>query len=118
MSATDTRVPQPQGAPVVVALAQSAEQEAASGRLDQAANALERALRIEPQNPFLWHRLAGVRLRQHRPQDAIDLATRSITLTADKALIAENWELIAQSYELQGDADNAQEATRQVNKYR
>lgn len=108
---------EPRGQPVVVALLENAEEEAAGGRLDQAANALERALRIEPQNAYLWHRLAGIRLEQTRAQDVISLASRSMTLTSDERLIAANWRLISQAHELTGDADKAREARRQAEKF-
>lgn len=104
----------PQGQPVVVGLLQTAEQDIAGGRLDQAANSLERALRIESQNALLWHRLAGVRLQQGRAQDAISLASRSTTLTTDERLITANWELIAEAHEFRGDAAKAGDARRKA----
>ena len=48
----------------IAGLMQSARDDAAAGRLVQAAATLERALRIEPRNPRLWNELARVRLRQ------------------------------------------------------
>jgi hypothetical protein len=45
-------------------LLDTAEQRASAGHLDSAAATLERALRLEPQNPLLWHRLARLRLQQ------------------------------------------------------
>lgn len=110
----DATEPAPQGQPVVVGLLQTAEQDIAGGRLDQAANSLERALRIEPQNALLWYRLAGVRLQQGRAQDAISLASRSTTLTTDERLVTANWELIAEAHEFRGDAAKAGEARRKA----
>ena len=40
-------------------------------------DALERALRIEPRNPSLWHELAGVRLLEGHYEQADSLAQRS-----------------------------------------
>lgn len=111
----DADEPAPQGQPVVVGLLQTAEQDIVGGRLDQAAHSLERALRIEPQNALLWHRLAGVRLQQGRAQDAVSLASRSTTLTTDERLITANWELIAEAHEFTGDAAKAAEAKRKAN---
>src|SRR5687767_2583984 len=61
----------------VAGLMESARSDAAAGRLVQAAGTLERALRIEPRNPRLWHDLARVRLRQGDTAQAANLAARS-----------------------------------------
>src|SRR5258708_28319665 len=64
-------VPAPAPAPAaptesiaIAGLMESARADTAVGRLANAAASLERALRIEPRNPRLWHELAGVRLQQ------------------------------------------------------
>ncbi|HUQ25081.1 MAG TPA: tetratricopeptide repeat protein [Burkholderiales bacterium] len=61
----------------IAGLMESARTDAAAGRLVQAAGSLERALRIEPRNPRLWHELAKVRLRQGDTVQASNLAARS-----------------------------------------
>ena len=89
----------------------SARAEAASGNLAGAAASLERALRIEPRNPRLWHELARVRLKQGQYAQAENVAARSNSWAGDdKALRAENWRLIAQSREARGDAEGAKAA--------
>jgi len=96
--------PQPINGPAVVALLDQAELQAQSGEADQAAATLERALRIEPHNPWLWHRLSVLRLQQGRYQDAIDLASRSNSLAAGEArLQSGNAEVIARSRQALGN---------------
>jgi cytochrome c-type biogenesis protein CcmH/NrfG len=90
---------------------QSARADAASGRLPNAAASLERALRIEPRNPRLWHELARVRLQQREFIQAENTAARSSSWAGgDNALRAENWRLIAQAREARGDISGARAA--------
>ncbi len=87
----------------VAGLMQSARTETAAGRLSSAAAALERALRIEPRNPRLWHELARVRLRQGEYAQAESMAARSNTWAAnDAALRAANQQVIDAAREAAG----------------
>ena len=62
----------------------------------RAAASLERALRIEPRNPRLWHELAVIRLRQADYGQAESLAARSNTYAgADAELRAANQKVIS-----------------------
>lgn len=89
----------------------SARAESAAGNHASAAASLERALRIEPRNPRLWHELARVRLKQGQFAQAESVAARSNSWAGDdKALRAENWRLIAQSREARGDPEGAKAA--------
>ncbi len=82
----------------VAGLMDSARADAAAGRLPSAAATLERALRIEPRNPRLWHQLAQVRLQQGDLAQAQSLAARSNSYAgSDSALRAENQRLIEQA---------------------
>ena len=82
----------------IAGLMESARSDAAAGRLVQAAGTLERALRIEPRNPRLWHELAKVRLRQGDGAQAANLAARSNSYAgSDSALRAANQSIIEQS---------------------
>jgi Flp pilus assembly protein TadD len=82
----------------IAGLMESARGDAAAGRLVQAAGTLERALRIEPRNPRLWHELAKVRLRQGDAAQAENLAARSNSFAgSDGALRAANQSIIEQS---------------------
>ena len=95
----------------VAGLMESARSEAASGNLASAAASLERAIRIEPRNPRLWHELARVRLKQSEFAQAENVAARSNSWAGDdKALRAENWRLIAESRRARGDPEGAKAA--------
>jgi len=101
----------PASSPALLALMQEAEAESASGELDNAAASLERAIRIAPRNAELWHRLAEVRLKQHQPGLAEDLAKKSNVLAkGDTALTRKNWAIIADARRKKGDAEGAAEA--------
>ena len=80
----------------IAGLMDSARNDAASGKLGSAAATLERALRIEPRNPRLWHELAKVRLRQADYSQAESLAARSNTYAgSDGELRAANQKVIS-----------------------
>jgi len=95
----------------IAGLMETARADAASGNLAGAAASLERALRIEPRNPRLWHELARVRLKQGQFAQAENVAARSNSWAGeDRALRAENWRLIAESRRARGDTDGAKAA--------
>lgn len=50
---------------------------------ERAAAYLERALRIEPRNGYLWHRLAQVRMQQGQYSQAKNLVQKSSALAGD-----------------------------------
>lgn len=61
------------------------------GKLEAAAQTLERGLRIAPKDALLWSQLADVRLQQHQYGQAQSMAQKSNTLAgADRALIQRN----------------------------
>jgi tetratricopeptide (TPR) repeat protein len=97
--------------PAVVALRNEAEASLESGDLDNAAVTLERAIRIQPRNPDLWHDLAQVRLRQQQPGLAEDLAKKSnLHAKGNYSLIRANWAIIAEARRLKGDTEGAADA--------
>ncbi len=104
--------PPPHKESVAIArLMETARADAAAGNLAAAAASLERALRIEPRNPRLWHELARVRLKQGQYAQAENVAARSNSWAGDdRALRAENWRLIAESRRARGDTEGAQKA--------
>ena len=83
-------------------------------QFEQAAALLERALRIEPRNPILWHNLAGIRLAQEDWKRAANLATKSNTLAGSdnnyKELRLRNWVIVTRACEGMNDFNCAQEA--------
>jgi hypothetical protein len=99
--------------PAVESLALRAEQQRQTGDYSGAAATLERALRIEPQQAFLWNRLARVRLEQGLGAQAGNLAARSNALAGDQpALKQNNWDVIATVRRQSGDVQGAVEAER------
>ena len=87
----------------IAGLMNSARADSAAGRLANAAATLERALRIEPRNPRLWHELAQVRLKQGEYAQAESLAARSSQWAgADTAMRAANQKLIEQARTARG----------------
>jgi len=103
--------PTPKENIAIAGLMDSARTEAAAGNLAGAAASLERALRIEPRNPRLWHELARVRLKQGQHAQAESVAARSNSWAGeDKALRAENWRLISESRNARGDQEGAKAA--------
>lgn len=100
-------------APAVEALAARADQQRQTGDYGGAAATLERALRIEPQQAYLWNRLARVRLEQGQGSQASNLAARSNALAGGQAKLKENnWEIIATTRRQSGDVQGAVEAER------
>ncbi|MBI2778652.1 MAG: hypothetical protein HYX62_02520 [Gammaproteobacteria bacterium] len=77
--------------PAVADMLKKAERLVKAKKLGSAVATLERALRLEPKNPVIWHRLASVRQQQGRLAQAADLAAKS------NALLGENNPLRAQN---------------------
>jgi len=111
-----TPAPTPRSENVAIAgLMQNARDDVATGRLANAAASLERALRIEPRNPRLWHELAQVRVRQGQYAQGESVAARSNSWAGtDNALRGANWRLIAQTREARGDVEGARAASAQA----
>lgn len=94
-------------------LIENARQASKQGQMSRAESFLERAIRIEPKNPFLWHYLAKLHLYQGHYQRAEGLASKSSSLMqkSDKnRLLADNWRVIAHARQFQGDTVGAQQA--------
>ena len=68
--------------PAVIALLDETDLRTNQGDLETAADSVERALRMEPKNPWLWHRLAMLKLAQGQWRLAITLAQKSNSLSA------------------------------------
>jgi Tfp pilus assembly protein PilF len=117
-----TIAPAPSPAPAsenlaVAELVRGARTHAGTGRLAEAAAALERAIRIEPRNPRLWHELAGLRLKQGDYVQAESVAERSnFWAGGDERLRTENWRLIAEARAARGDAAAAAAARERASR--
>ena len=97
--------------PVIIALLKDADKFSGQGQSAKAGATIERALRIEPRNALLWHRLSVVRLQQQQWQQAIVMARKSIALAgSNSSLKSKNWGLIAKAYDKLGDKGKANEA--------
>ena len=66
-----------------------ADKQAAIGDYASAAAQLERALRIRPQDPVLWQKLAWLRLQNGDFDQAATLASRSDSLAGNNAAVRE-----------------------------
>jgi len=95
----------------VLALVDQAHAEAADRRLQGAMGTIERALRIEPRNPFLWQELARLHLAQGDYDQTESLAARSNSWAGtNRQLRAANWRLISEARLARGDAAGARDA--------
>jgi predicted Zn-dependent protease len=95
----------------VVALLDDADKYATTGKKQEAVASIERALRIEPKNPLLWHKLGQVRLQEGNWDQAIAMAKKSSVLAPGNRLLqSENWMIIARASEGKGDMAGALQA--------
>ncbi len=102
---------QPSDNAAVLALMNKAQSQVAAGQMDEAEANLERALRIEPRNPVLWHELARIRLKQGQYRQAENLAAKSNVLAgANGHLRAKNWRIIGEARSRLGDLQGARAA--------
>ena len=81
-TAAAARTAQMSDNPAVIALLDDTELSISRGNPEAAAGAVERALRLEPKNPWLWHRLAVLKLGQGDLRLAVALAQKSNSLAA------------------------------------
>src|SRR4029450_852129 len=111
---------QPSPAPVVReptlgaasrALVGQAQTQVATKNYAVAASSIERALRIEPDNPLLWIELGKVRFAEGNYVQAGNLARKAVwmSVTAPRAQ-SSAWRLIAESYRARGKNIEAQDA--------
>jgi len=101
--------------PAADALVKQSEQELVAKDYVGAAATLERALGIQPQEAYIWNRLARVRMEQGLYAQAGNLASRSNALAGDQvALKQDNWSMVAAARRAVGDAAGAAEAERKA----
>ncbi|HAF45759.1 MAG TPA: hypothetical protein DCK83_12725 [Gallionellaceae bacterium] len=99
------------GNPAVVALLDRARMDTGAGNRGAAGASLERGLRIEPRNAWLWHELAQLRLASGQYAQAVSLARKSISFAGgDRRLQAANWRVIGNARVAQGDSAGAEQA--------
>ncbi len=101
--------------PAATALVTQAHAQAGSGEFGQAAVTLERALRIEPDNPLLWIELGRVRLGEGNAAQADAMGRKAVALaTGDPSAQAAGWRLIADSFRARGRDPEAAEAEQRA----
>lgn len=104
--------------PAVLALYGQAQQQQGTGALEQAANSLERAMRLAPRNPFLWDALARLHLKMQQPDQAQNAAYKAISLADNNPnILRGSWLTIAASRQALGDASGAASAQANAQKY-
>lgn len=97
--------------PAASALVAQAHAQAGGGEYAAAGATLERALRIEPDNPLLWVELGRVQLSEGNAGQAGSMGRKALALaTGDPAAQASAWRLIADSLHAQGRTPEALEA--------
>jgi hypothetical protein len=83
----------------------------AADRLEEASELLSEAGRACPAEPLVLRELAGVRFKQRRLAEAIELSDRYLAQVPDDA---HGWQLLAASRYLSGDREGALEAWNRV----
>jgi tetratricopeptide (TPR) repeat protein len=74
----------------------------AHGDLDGASSTLDRALRIEPNNPLLWIERGRLRLAENDPKQAEGCARKALALASgDRAAQAQSGHLLADALRVQ-----------------
>lgn len=94
--------------PGALALAKQAQDSRSARKYDAAVGQLERALRIEPKNPFIWQALAEAHLQLQHADQAESAAQKSNSLArGNPYLTAGNWRVIASARTLKSDGAGA-----------
>lgn len=105
--------------PAVMSLVNSADQAMKQHQTDRAGSLIERALNLAPRNPFLYQKLAAIRLTQKQPAQAVQLARKSNSLAGNNPFIKQtNWQLIAQADKNRGHKSAVRQAVLRANKYK
>lgn len=113
-----SRAAEPAAGPAPMVLLSRAQALANAGKSDEAAATLERAIRIEPRNPWLWHRLAVLRLQEGQHSLAIELAKKSNVLArGNRRLRAGNWLLVGKARAGLRDVEGAARARARAREY-
>lgn len=97
--------------PASRALVAQAQSQVAAKNYTVAAASLERALRIEPDNPLVWIELGKVRQAEGNFQQSENMGRKAVSMSASAPKTrAAAWRLIAESYRSRGRNMEAQEA--------
>jgi tetratricopeptide (TPR) repeat protein len=104
-------VREPTLGPASRALVGQAQTQMATKNYAVAASSIERALRIEPDNPLLWIELGKVRFAEGNYVQAENMARKAVSMSVNAPRAQSSaWRLIADSYRARGKNIEAQEA--------
>jgi len=99
--------------PASSALVAQAHRQAGAGDYGAAAATLERAQRIEPDNPLVWIELGRLNLAANNPAQADAMGRKALALASgDASAQSAAWRLIAESYRTRGRNAEAADAER------
>jgi tetratricopeptide (TPR) repeat protein len=102
--------------PAASALVAQAHTQANGGAFDAAGATLERALRIEPDNPLLWVELGRLQLQQGNAAQADGMGRKALALASgDPEAQASAWRLLADSLRARGRNAEAADADQRAN---
>jgi Flp pilus assembly protein TadD len=88
-----------------------AHSQTAAGEYSTAAATIERALRIEPENPLLWIELGKVREAEGNHAQAEAMARKALVVAgSDTRAQSAAWRLIAETLRARGRVSEAREA--------
>jgi uncharacterized protein HemY len=86
----------------------------AHGEFDGASSTLDRALRIEPNNPLLWIELGRLRLAERDPHQAEGCARKALALASgDPGARKQSGRVLADALRAQGHNQEAREVESQ-----
>jgi hypothetical protein len=104
--------------PASRALVGQAQTQLASKNFAVAASSIERALRIEPDNPLLWIELGKVRQAEGNYVQAENMGRKALSMSTNAPRAQSSaWSLVADSYRARGknqEAHDAQEKAEQL----
>jgi tetratricopeptide (TPR) repeat protein len=101
--------------PATAALVAQAHKQATGGNYEPAAATIERALRIEPENPLLWIELGQIRLSEGNAAQADGMGRKAVALaTGDATAQSSAWRLIADSLRARQRNQEAAEADKRA----
>jgi tetratricopeptide (TPR) repeat protein len=101
--------------PASKALVSQAQAQRKKGDLPGATVSLDRALRIEPNNPLLWIEMGRLRMDQRNYPQAENMGRKALAMSVgDDRTQAMAWQLISDSLRARGKNIQAQEATEKA----
>jgi len=102
--------------PASRALVTQAQAQRKKGDLPGATVSLERALRIEPNNPLLWIEMGQLRMDQRNYPQAENMGRKALSMSVgDDKTQAAAWQLVGESLKARGKNPQAEEAFERSN---